>query len=77
MHVMLTSFVYNIQNLAVPNNSIIARLIARFCKNLRILSTQAHIISYGSAQKSMKKFKFRTYHVRSFQELKEPDEKSA
>lgn len=30
-------------------------------------------ISYGIAQKVMKKLKFRAYHVRSVQELKEPD----
>lgn len=91
---------------AVPNNSTITRLIARFrecgsvadrkrtgrpailtdakldevrnamlrspSKSLRRLSSHSQI-SYGSAQKAMKKLKLRAYHVRSVQELKEPD----
>lgn len=41
-------------------------------KSLRRLSTHSQI-SYGSAQKAMKKLHLRAYHVRSVQELKEPD----
>ncbi|KAL4084269.1 hypothetical protein QTP88_028094 [Uroleucon formosanum] len=93
-------------NVAVPNNSTITRLIARFretgsvsdkkrtgrptvltdaklaevrnvmlhspSKSLRRLSAHSQI-SYGSAQKAMKKLKFHAYHVRSVHELREPD----
>ena len=41
-------------------------------KSLRRLSAQSQI-SYGSAQRAMKKFHLRAYHVRCVQELKEPD----
>jgi len=41
-------------------------------KSLRRLSAHSQI-SYSSAQKEMKKLKFRAYHVRSVHELKEPD----
>jgi hypothetical protein len=41
-------------------------------KSLGRLSAHSQI-SYGSTQKVMKKLKFRSYHVRSVHELKEPD----
>lgn len=41
-------------------------------KSLRRLSAHSQI-SYGSAQKAMKKLKFRVYHVHSVHELKKPN----